>query len=155
PGLMTLSASIVCTNLMTSPPSAQPWQYHRPRDGVTFNEGVFSSWNGQRPFTEPPPALLSCRYSPITSSTGERSRTAAMSSSRIRPATIHLRARFASPVAASLVPPTVNSPPLGVWLPWAGEPACAVGRGLHAGERRRAGHAPVRGRVPGDVRPRA
>ena len=53
---------------------------------------------------------------------GERSRTAAMSSSRIRPATINLRARLASPVAASLVSSTVNSPPLGRWplpLAWA------------------------------------
>src|ERR1700733_10500916 len=84
-----LSASIFCTNLMTSPPSAQPWQYHRPRDGVTLNDGVFSSWNGHSPLTEPPPAFLSWRYSPMTSSTGDRSRTAAMSSSRIRPAIGH------------------------------------------------------------------
>ena len=74
-----------------------------------MKEGVFSSWNGHRPLSEPPPAFFSYRYSPTTSSIGDRSRTAAMSSSRIRPAIVHLRARLASPVAASLVPPTGNS----------------------------------------------
>src|SRR5580700_8219570 len=95
-----LRLSIRCTNLMTSPPSAQEKQYHRPRAGVTLNDGVFSSWNGHSPLSEPPPALRSCRYSPMTSSIAERSRTSAMSSSRIRPATFALR----SPAfAASLV----------------------------------------------------
>ena len=28
---------------MTSPPSVQEKQYHSPRDGVTLNDGVFSS----------------------------------------------------------------------------------------------------------------
>ena len=60
--------SIFSTNLMTSPPSAQEKQYHRPRAGVTLNDGVFSSWNGHRPLSEPPPALRSWRYSPTTSS---------------------------------------------------------------------------------------
>ena len=51
--------SIFSTNLMTSPPSAQEKQYHRPRAGVTLKDGVFSSWNGHRPLSEPPPALRS------------------------------------------------------------------------------------------------
>src|SRR5690242_18120784 len=79
--------STFSTNLMTSPPSAQEKQYHRPRAGVTLKDGVFSSWNGHRPLSEPPPALRSWRYSPITSAMGDCSRTIAMSSSRIRPAT--------------------------------------------------------------------
>src|SRR5579859_7563886 len=86
---------------MTSPPSAQEKQYHRPRAGVTLNDGVFSSWNGHSPLSEPPPALRSCRYSPITSAMGDCSRTSAMSSSRIRPAT--RTPRSSAPVAASLV----------------------------------------------------
>src|SRR5262249_17076815 len=72
---------------MASPPSAQPKQYQRLRAGVTLNDGDFSSWNGHRPFSDPPPALRSWRYSPTTSAIGDRSRTSAMSSSRIRPAT--------------------------------------------------------------------
>src|ERR687896_227894 len=92
--------SIFSMNVMTSPPSPQPWQYHMPRVGVTLNEGVFSSWNGHRPLRLPPPALLSWRYSPTTSAIGDRSRTSAMSSLRIRPAT-----------SASLVPePDINRP---------------------------------------------
>src|SRR5260370_21884274 len=98
--------STFSTNLMTSPPSAQEKQYHRPRAGVTLKEGVFSSWNGHSPLSEPPPAFRSCRYSPTTSSMGDRSPTAALSSSRIRPATFHLRVRH--PDAASLVPPADN-----------------------------------------------
>src|SRR5690606_6235499 len=58
-----------------------------PREGVTLNDGDFSSWNGQRPLRLPPPALRSWRYSPITSAMDVRSRTSAMSSLRIRPAT--------------------------------------------------------------------
>src|SRR6185312_6688581 len=79
--------STFSTNRMTSPPSAQEKQYHRPRAGVTLNEGVFSSWNGHRPLSDPPPALRSWRYSPMTSAMADCSRTSAMSSSRIRPAT--------------------------------------------------------------------
>src|SRR5215472_3705883 len=93
--------STFSTNLMTSPPSAQEKQYHRPRAGVTLKDGVFSSWNGHSPLSEPPPALRSWRYSPITSAMGDCSRTIAMSSSRIRPAT-HTP-RSSAPVAASLV----------------------------------------------------
>src|SRR6516165_4097452 len=92
--------STFSTNRMTSPPSAQEKQYHRPRAGVTLNEGVFSSWKGHRPLSDPPPALRSWRYSPITSAMGDCSRTSAMSSSRIRPAT--RTPRSSAPVAASL-----------------------------------------------------
>ena len=42
---------------MTSPPSPQPKQWKNSRAGVTWNDGDFSSWNGQSPFWEPPPAL--------------------------------------------------------------------------------------------------
>ena len=42
---------------MTSPPSWQPKQWKSPRAGVTWNDGDFSSWNGHRPFSDPPPAL--------------------------------------------------------------------------------------------------
>src|SRR5262249_48963501 len=52
------------------------------------------------PLSEPPPALRSWRYSPITSAMGDCSRTIAMSSSRIRPAT--RTPRSSAPVAASL-----------------------------------------------------
>src|SRR5215472_6971272 len=93
--------STFSTNRMTSPPSAQEKQYHRPRAGVTLNEGVFSSWNGHRPLSDPPPALRSWRYSPMTSAMADCSRTSAMSSSRIRPAT--RTPRSSAPVAASLV----------------------------------------------------
>src|SRR5258708_2216136 len=65
PKAITASAKLqLCirgANLMTSPPSAQEKQYHSPRAGVTLKDGVFSSWNGHRPLSEPPPALRSCR----------------------------------------------------------------------------------------------
>src|SRR5207245_8021225 len=54
--------SIFMTKEMTSPPSPQPKQWKYPRAGLTWNDGVFSSWNGQRPFSEPPPAFLSWTY---------------------------------------------------------------------------------------------
>ena len=76
-----------CTNLITSPPAWQPKQWNNPRAGVTLNDGDFSSWNGHRPFRLPPPALRSCRYSPTTSAICDFSRTSAMSSSLMRPAT--------------------------------------------------------------------
>ena len=44
---------------MTSPPAWQPKQWKKPREGVTWNDGDFSSWNGHSPFSEPPPALRS------------------------------------------------------------------------------------------------
>ena len=72
---------------MTSPPSWQPKQWKPPAAGLTLNDGVFSSWNGQSPFIEPPPAFLSVTYWTTTSSMGAFSRTSAMLSSRIRPAT--------------------------------------------------------------------
>src|SRR5689334_7025321 len=79
--------SIRITKSITPPPSAQPKQWKLLCDGRTVNEGVFSSWNGQRPFSEPAPARRSATYSPTTSSIRVRSRTSAMSLSRIRPAT--------------------------------------------------------------------
>ena len=56
---MNASPSIFIRNAMTSPPSPQPKQWKTLRDGVTWNDGDFSSWNGHRPFSEPPPALRS------------------------------------------------------------------------------------------------
>ena len=44
---------------MTSPPSWHPKQCQKPFAGVTWNEGLFSSWKGHRPLSEPPPALFS------------------------------------------------------------------------------------------------
>ena len=44
---------------MTSPPAWQPKQWKKPREGVTWNEGDFSSWNGHSPFCDPPPAFFS------------------------------------------------------------------------------------------------
>src|SRR3954469_13603107 len=79
--------SIFITKSMTPPPSAQPKQWKLLCEGRTVNEGVFSSWNGQSPFSEPAPARRSATYSPTTSSMLFRSRIAAMSLSRIRPAT--------------------------------------------------------------------
>src|SRR5690625_4281502 len=73
---------------MTSPPSLQPKQYHKFLAGVTLKEGDFSSWKGHSPLSEPPPALRNWRYSPTTSAMGVRSRTSAMSSSLILPATV-------------------------------------------------------------------
>jgi hypothetical protein len=52
-----------------------------------LNDGDFSSWNGQSPFCEPPPAFFSVTYCETMSSMRAFSRTSAMSSSRIRPAT--------------------------------------------------------------------
>ena len=47
--------SIFCRKSITSPPSPQaPKQYQKPREGVTWKLGVFSSWNGHRPFMVPP-----------------------------------------------------------------------------------------------------
>src|SRR5882757_3077753 len=79
--------SMRSTKRMTSPPTPQPKQWNRPLAGDTENDGDFSSWNGHNPLRLPPPALRSWTCSPITSSMGDFSRTAAMSSSRIRPAT--------------------------------------------------------------------
>src|SRR5919107_603625 len=79
--------SIFITKSITPPPSAQPKQWKLPCVGRTVNEGVFSSWKGQRPLSEPAPARRRATYSPITSSIRTRSRISAMSLSRIRPAT--------------------------------------------------------------------
>src|SRR5215470_14701149 len=96
---------------MMSPPSAQEKQYHRPRAGVTLKDGVFSSWNGHSPLSEPPPALRSWRYSPITSAIGDCSRTIAMSSSRIRPATRTPRSSAPRRGESSLRRPHFAGPP--------------------------------------------
>ena len=45
---MTLSYS--STNLMTSPPTPQPKQWKTPLSPLTWNDGVFSPWNGHSPF---------------------------------------------------------------------------------------------------------
>ena len=82
-----LTCSIRSTNRMTSPPTPHPKQWNRPRAGDTDSDGDFSSWNGQSPLRLPPPALRSATCSPMTSAIGDRSRTAATSSSRMRPAT--------------------------------------------------------------------
>src|SRR4051794_39420903 len=81
-----------------------------PLDGVTLNEGDFSSWNGQSPLRLPPPALFRVTYAEITSSMRAFSRTSAMSSSLIRPATARsyvppptTRAEGQSPGSAALV----------------------------------------------------
>ena len=76
-----------CTKRMTSPPAPQPKQWKDLADGDTDSDGDFSSWNGQMPLRLPPPALRSWTCSPMTSAIGVFSRTSAMSSSRIRPAT--------------------------------------------------------------------
>jgi hypothetical protein len=75
------------TNATASPPSPHPKQWNVPWLGRTLNDGLFSSWNGQRPFSAPAPARRNATYSPMTSSIRVRSRTSAMSLSRIRPAT--------------------------------------------------------------------
>ena len=52
-----------------SPCSPQPKQCQVSRSGETMNDGVFSAWNGQRPF-ETVPARLRATVSPTTSATG-------------------------------------------------------------------------------------
>ncbi|CAM5246713.1 hypothetical protein STANM309S_05254 [Streptomyces tanashiensis] len=79
--------SIFITKAMVSPPSWQPKQWKSPLLGLTWKEGDFSSWKGQRPLRFPPPALRSWRYSDTTASIGTASRTAFTSSSLILPAT--------------------------------------------------------------------
>src|SRR3954471_2630703 len=79
--------STFITNVMVSPPSWQPKQWKRPLLGLTWKDGDFSSWKGQRPLRLPPPAFLSWRYSDTTASIGTASRTAFTSSSLILPAT--------------------------------------------------------------------
>jgi hypothetical protein len=37
-------------NPNASPPTPQPKQWKMPLAGLTMNEGVFSPWNGHRPF---------------------------------------------------------------------------------------------------------
>ena len=59
-----------------------------PAAGLTWNDGVFSSWNGHSPLRLPPPALRSATYSPTTCSMRLASRTRSRSASDIRPATV-------------------------------------------------------------------
>src|SRR6187549_170070 len=68
---------------MTSPPSLQPKQCHRPTVGRTWKDGLFSSWNGHSPFNDPTPAGRSATCSPTTSSIFDWSRTVSTSSRRI------------------------------------------------------------------------
>jgi hypothetical protein len=67
-------------NPNTSPPTPQPKQWKMPFFGLTMNDGVFSPWNGQRPF-QFTPALRRFTNRPMrsTMSTPARmsSRTAA------------------------------------------------------------------------------
>ena len=79
---------MVWTKRMTSPPAPQPKQWYSPRAGETESDGDFSSWKGQMPLRLPPPALRSWTCSPMMSAIGVFSRTSAMSSSLIRPATL-------------------------------------------------------------------
>src|SRR5690349_21451372 len=88
------------TKSMALPASPHPKQWKVPCVGRTLNDGVFSSWKGHRPFSEPAPARRSATYSPTTSSIRVRSRTSAMSLSRILPAT-----------TPSLGGPTRSGPP--------------------------------------------
>jgi hypothetical protein len=37
-------------NLITSPPTPQPKQWKNPFSPLTWNDGVFSPWNGHSPF---------------------------------------------------------------------------------------------------------
>src|SRR6266536_2467678 len=45
-----------CRKSMASPPSPQPKQWKWPRLESTVTDGVFSWWNGHRPFMRVPPA---------------------------------------------------------------------------------------------------
>jgi hypothetical protein len=81
-----LRPSIFWMKAIASPPSPQPKQWKVPRAGLAWNDGVFSSWNGHRPFMVPP-ERRSVTYCSTTSSMRARSRTSWMSSSLIRPAT--------------------------------------------------------------------
>ena len=65
------SPSRFMTKVKMSPCSPQPKQCHDSRSGLTVNEGVFSTWNGHRPF-QVVPARLSWTVSPTISVTGRR-----------------------------------------------------------------------------------
>src|ERR671928_88124 len=54
--------SICWMKEITSPPVPQPKQWNRFLDGVTWKDGDFSSWNGQRPFQVDLPAALPHRH---------------------------------------------------------------------------------------------
>src|SRR3954454_24426281 len=72
---------------MTSPPSPQPKQCHAPTAGRMLKDGLFSSWKGHRPLSDPGPAERSVTCSRTTSSIDERSLPRATSSALTRPAT--------------------------------------------------------------------
>ncbi|SII85798.1 Uncharacterised protein [Mycobacteroides abscessus subsp. abscessus] len=74
--------------MKTSPDSPQPKQWYIPTCGRTVNEGVFSSWKGHRPLSEPMPAVLSVTNSPTTSSRRVRERSSSMSSRLMSPAMV-------------------------------------------------------------------
>src|SRR5438477_12065409 len=61
------NATFSCSsrNLKTSPPAPQPKQWKNPLSGLTWNDGVFSEWNGQRPLYVVP-ARFSGTYSCTT-----------------------------------------------------------------------------------------
>ena len=132
--------SIFWMNLITSPPSPQPKQWKVPCVGRTLNDGVFSLWNGQRPFRLPPPARRSATYSPTTSSIRFRSRTSAMSLSRIRPAT-------ATTLVCCAVSPRPVSPRVRHTREMASTPTA---QDTLAARVRRAPRSPDRGRLPAD-----
>src|SRR6266536_795795 len=76
-----------CRKSMASPPSPQPKQWKWPRLESTVKDGVFSWWNGHRPFMRVPPAGRRATYSPTRTAMSVAARTSAIDSSRIRPAT--------------------------------------------------------------------
>ena len=60
--------SIRLMKVRTSPPAPHPKQCQRPFAGVTVNDGVFSTWNGQSP-TRSLPRRLSFTYWPMIAAT--------------------------------------------------------------------------------------
>ena len=52
-----LTFSCSSTNLKTSPPAPHPKQWKNPLSRLTWNDGVFSPWNGQSPFQVAPDFL--------------------------------------------------------------------------------------------------
>src|SRR5690606_21438988 len=81
-GQLTLSWRIGTAN--TCPPAPHPKQWKMPSWGLTWKEGVFSSWNGHRPL-KLRPAGLSATWRPTTSTRSARLRIASIVSSGMRP----------------------------------------------------------------------
>src|SRR6266704_4658731 len=73
---------------IASPCSWQPKHRKACVEAFTVNEGVFSWWKGQSPFILVPPAGRRVTYSPTRATMSVASRTSAIDSSRIRPATV-------------------------------------------------------------------